>query len=173
MAARRPLADPSFRPRQDYKPRRDAMRDPWPHAVCRASMYQDYQKWFDRDFLEAYRGVPFFKDGLPKPEDEFTFFTTMSPWLYILGKKEQVRNYRVPVTVTMEGGVTEEQYRYRYFIRLGSWETHVAAFEIQTGISVGDNVKFFDVERAKRLMEGVSSFRARLTETPTGNVRID
>lgn len=166
LAARDPLYSPSFKAREDYKVRQDRPDDKWPHSVCRAVMYQDYLFWHQDVFLNAYRGVPFFDispEEMPQPEDDLTFFCTMSPFMYLISKDVQVRNYRVPYQYRFEGRWIKGK-RLRYFIRLCEWETHVAAFEMYTGLNISGNIKFFDVEKAKRLSAEIANYKIKISE---------
>lgn len=167
LAARRPLGGPMWKEGEDYKPHLDKKRraDSWPHSVCRDVLYRDYLWWFEETFLKAYRGVAFFDDeNMPKPEDALTFFCGMSPLLYLAGKDVQVRNYQVPVSVRHEGKWIKVR-KWRYFVRLCDWETHVAAFELATGLPVAGNVAFFEAEKAKRLSTDVTNFKVKIAET--------
>lgn len=168
LAARNPLYSGSFKAREDYKVRQDRPQDPWPHSVCRAVLYQDYQFWFEDVFLKAYRGVPYYDnspDKFPTPEVDFEFYSGMSPFLYLVSKEVQVKNYLVPTQRFYEEKWVKGK-RYRYFVRLCEWETHVAAFELYTGLSISGNLAFFDVEKAKRMSAEIADFKARLLESP-------
>lgn len=164
LAARNPLGAPIWKSGVDFRPHVERARraDTWPRAVCRDILYKDYLWWFDNNFLKAYRGVAFFDaDNMPKPEEQLGFFCAMSPMLYLVGKDVQVRNYQVPIQVQHEGRWTQVR-KWRYFVRLCDWETHVAAFELHTGLPVAGNVAFFEAEKAKRLSSDVNNFRLKI-----------
>lgn len=135
-------------------------------------MYQDYCYWHEDVFLVPYRGVLFFENDLPKPVDEMTFHVSIAPWIYLLGKDVQVRSYLVPHRYYFEGKYHQGKKR-RYFVRLCYWETHVAAFETYTGVPVTGNVKFFDIEKTKRLAEDITNFRVVIAEVSPSREGLD
>lgn len=159
LAAKVPLHSTHWVSGTDYKPHRAQDRiGSWPHSVCRDVLYRDYCLWHHEVFLSPYRKSDFFADVMPEPADSFTFFTTMSPWLYIAGKEVQVRNYSVWVEKDHEGRRVAGK-KWRYFVRLCLWETHCTAFEMISGVTISGTVKFFNAERAKRMDKEVSDFR--------------
>lgn len=121
---------------------RENIEDPtstWPRAVARAILFDDYVAWFTDVYLEPYRKSDQYKDFpeiMPRPCDELTFYSTISPWVYIVGKKQQVRTYLVPTRVHHKGDWRNLKIN-KYFIRLCAWEAHVAAFELNVGIDIG------------------------------------
>lgn len=166
LIARNPLYSSAFKPREDFKPRRDRLEDKWPHSVCRVVLYKDYCYWHQDVFLAPFKGVAFYDDfpeALPKLASEMVFYTAMSPLLYLVSRDVQVRNYLVPHRYMYEGKWVSGK-RYRYFIRLCEWETHVAAFELYTGVSLIDKLAFFDVEKAKRMSMEIKEFKLKLLE---------
>lgn len=162
LAAKCPLYS-TWLPRSDYKVHQERM-DSWPHSVCRDVLYRDYVIWHNEVFISPYRAVPYFKGKLPEAVDSLTFFSAMAPYLYIAGKDVQVRNYLVPCIHEHEGRKVVGK-KWRYFVRLCEWETHVAAFELLSGVSIAGNVRFFEAEKAKRMAQEVSAFRVKIVET--------
>lgn len=167
LQARNPLYSPAWKVREDFKPRRGEENDTWPHSVVRDVLYQDYCIWFEQKFLEAYRQVLFFQEHLPKPVDAYTFFCTMAPWLYLLGQDVQVRHYQVPRRQMYEGKWVTTK-RYRYFVRMCEWSTHVAAFEMYAGVKVMAEVEFFEAVKAQKLAEELTNFSVKITESGGG-----
>lgn len=136
LAARNPLRLEALRiVGFNVKPRRDRMEDPWPHSVAKQAMFEDYLVWFDQVYLPPFQEAEFyqdFPDQLPKPADQLEFFTTMSPFVHVLGRKQQTRSYFVPKVTGHEGRWITVKV-YRNFVRLCEWEDHVAQFELLTG----------------------------------------
>lgn len=175
LAAKRPLYSEGWQAKTDYKPRYKDPNNPWPHSVCRTVLYQDYLYWHEDRFVKPYVGVAFFEaspDSVPKPADELTFYVTMAPWLYLLGKDIQQRSYLVPYRIMYEGAWRQGKKR-RYFVRLCYWETHVAAFEMYTGVPIAGNVKFFEVEKTKQMVEEVNNFRVKIAEVAPSAQGVD
>ena len=165
LKSRDPFFSKSLRlPRVNYKDHRPFTGDTWPRAIVRQAMFADYLAWHEDAFLAPYRNMPFYEDRedkLPKAVDELAFFTTMAPWVYIVGKKQQVRAYAVPTQKWHESEWVKCKVN-KYFIRLCEWEDHVAVFELLTGLRVSEDAVFFDVERAKRVSEVVEAHLERI-----------
>lgn len=142
--------------------------DTWPHAICRSAMYADYLEWFKRVYLPPFEGQPYYAnspDRLPEPADELNFYVTLSPWVYLLGKKAHVRMRNVSHRVCVEGRWIETKAS-RYFVRLCEWEDHVAAFELKTGIRLGIPPPLFDSGRAKTVAEAGLRYSTRYVGSP-------
>lgn len=122
----------------------------WPYAVNRISLYDDYCVWFHQRYLPQFKDEPYYRsypEDLPERADELGFFATIGPWLYVVGKNRQVRNYSVPVVVTQDGcRVTVN--RKKYFVRLCSLAVHRAAYELFTGTPLIGATVLYDPELA-------------------------
>jgi hypothetical protein len=150
----------------DVKHRADRMADLWPHSVCRASLLDDYGKWHDQVFLEPYRKFEYYRnnpDALPKPADQLAFFTTLAPWIYVVGKKQQTRNYTCDVQELSNGQYITVQ-KGRYFVRLAELRFHIAAFEQQTCSRISDPSVYFDPDRAMVMHDGALEFLRLIKE---------
>jgi len=147
LIARNPIySEPLREVMYNFRPHRRAMDDTWPHAIARAVLLEDYTAWHKEVYLKPYGDVSFFRDNpkkLPRPLGQLEFFSTISPWLYVRGKKEQVRAYLVPHKVCVEGRWVST-LKNRYFVRLCPWEAHVAAFHVNTGMDVNETPLPFD-----------------------------
>lgn len=118
----------------------------WPMAISKQVLYNDYATWFDKVFLLPYKEVPYYVDNpgaLPKADDQHTFFTTMGPFLYIIGQSQQDRTYTV-MHVTESGLQLITQQKRHNFIRLCPIEAHAAVFEARTGMKVSSPRVRFD-----------------------------
>ncbi len=105
----------------DYRPKQ-GVRDTWPNAVGRQSLYEDYCAWCEKqDVLQV--------------ETDLIFFLKVKPWIYIVDKKWHVKNYNVPKRQQYEGRWITLRVR-RYFVRLRPYEEHVEVFEEKTGQSL-------------------------------------
>lgn len=135
LAARNPirliaLQGADYRKLQDKAP-----EDTWPKAVAKQALLQDYKAWFDEVYLDSYRATQFYIDQpelLPPPATDLEFFTTMSPLLHIVGRDQQTRAYFIWESRQHEGRWVKVKVRHN-FVRLCDWQSHVAAFELQTG----------------------------------------
>lgn len=138
----------------------------WPRAVARQVLYQDYTSWHDEVFLKNYRESAYWSERLPNPAVELHFYTTLSPWVYIVDKDKQVRNYKVPAKLQYEDEWYEGR-KGRNFIRLCEWKHHVAAFELDTGLTVADSpYQTFD-DRVRELAVGRAEYNQRIDERRT------
>jgi len=120
----------------DWKPQVDAPADTWPRLVAKQALWKDYCAWFEDVYLLPFRSSPYFvdfPDQLPVPCTEVEFWHTMSPYLYISGiPKMQTRGYFV-WTQKKHMGEWIRSKAHRNFIRLGTWEEHLAQFALLTG----------------------------------------
>lgn len=108
--------------------------DTWPIRIARSQLYNDYLAWYNSYAQRTYDS-PYYKaypEKIPKYASETVFFSTMAPWIYVLGKDKMVRNYFVKTRVQYEGRWVDTKVR-RYFIRLGTYEEHATAFQLETG----------------------------------------
>lgn len=140
LEAQNPLYDTALRiPQVNVRP--NPGMDPrasWPRAVARSALYQDYITWFKECYLKPFKETPYYAERpsrLPKPVSELIFFSTIAPWIYVVGKKEQARTYLVPTQMKFEDRWVSGK-KNSYFARLLEWRHHVAAFELDTGIQV-------------------------------------
>lgn len=137
LAERNPLRDPELRI-EGVNIKSREVEDSWPRAVAKQAQYMDYLKWFDEEYLPSFASVDYYRDfpdQLPKPANELEFFTTIAPFMYVVGRKQQVRSYAVKQQQTYEGEWMTIK-KTRNFTRLCEWEEHVAAFVVQTGIEI-------------------------------------
>lgn len=121
------------------KPNRKDPTSPWPHAVARSAMYADYAIWHREKYLPEFQEQPHYQrypEDLPRAADELGFFSTIGPWLYVLGKSKQVRSYSI-IERVHQSNVWHDVPKKRYFVRLCGLPVHIAAFELYTGISLG------------------------------------
>jgi len=119
----------------NFKPNRKDAKSPWPHSLARSAMYSDYCRWHRASYLPDFQDEPYYvehPEDLPSPADELGFFSTLGPWLYVVGKSRQVRSYAV-VERVFQAGEWHDVRRKRYFVRLCGIEVHRAAFELYTG----------------------------------------
>lgn len=142
---RRPVRDLAYwREEYDWKPRLDVPGDTWPRLVACQAIWKDYLAWFEDVYLAPFRESDFFRDfpdQMPAPATEVEFWHTMSPLLYISGNpKMQKRGYFVWGQRTHEGEWVKVKV-HRNFIRLGSWDEHVAAYVLATGGYTGSWAK--------------------------------
>lgn len=150
----------------DVKHRKDRMEDLWPHSVARSSLFDDYLRWHNDVYLTPYRDFEYYRDrpeAMPQPADQLTFFTTMSPWLYIISKKDQIRNYPHETSVQVNG-VWQTQSKGRYFVRLAELKFHVAYFEQHTGMKVNEPTRYFSPHDIAVMHEGQLEFLRLITE---------
>jgi hypothetical protein len=131
-------------------------RASWPRAVSRAALYEDYQQWHKDEFCALYRGIAW-SGAMPQPAAEFIFFCTVENWLYVVGKEEQVRAYRVNHMVSYEGEWVKTK-KLRYFIRLLDWKYHAAQFELTTGIFCFDIAETV-AERIKLIEDAKANYK--------------
>lgn len=144
----------------DVKHRKDRMGEAWPHSVARSSLFDDYQRWHDRVYLAPYREIEYYQrrpEAMPQPADQLGFFTTIAPWIYIVGKKEQIRNYPCDVQVRV-GGIWMTQSKGRYFVRLAELKYHRAFFENVTNTKITDPSTYFNPGSAVVVHEGQIEF---------------
>lgn len=150
----------------DVKHRKDRMEEDWPHSVSRSSLFDDYKRWHDEVYLAPYKQFEFYQinpEQMPSPADQLNFFTTMAPWLYIVSKQQQTRNYACDTQVQV-GGVWITQSKGRYFVRLAELKFHRAYFENITGGKVADPSLYFDPQQAVVRHEGQMEFLRLITE---------
>jgi len=122
----------------NVKLRDDNPEDTWPKAVAKQALLLDYKAWFEETYLPPYLESAFFRDfpeQLPKPASDLDFFVTMSPFLHVVGRAQQTRAYNVPQKKMWEGKWVSVKV-HRNFVRLCTWQEHVAAFELQTHTSL-------------------------------------
>ena len=168
LESAQPLRDEALRV-PGYNVRNPSVSQTWPRAIARQALYQDYQKWFDEEYLTAFRDVGYYQDfpqHMPKPLDELGFFATMGPFLYIVGRDKQVRNYTVKVQKPYQGRLVEVKTG-RYFVRLCEHKAHCAAFELNTGIELA--VAFY--AKTDGLIKALNSEQDRV-EAVAGAVRV-
>lgn len=148
-----PLYDAALRkPKITYKPYLNEPYRRWPRAVCRSDLYHDYVSWYNNEVKPVYQAMPVYQENpqaIPPADAEFIFFATMSPWLYVMGKKRQVKSYYVDQQEHVDGSWVNTKVR-RYFIRLGSYQEHLDAFESITGLKVSQVVPL-DIDRADKM----------------------
>ena len=166
LVEKNPLGHESLRiPRINLRGHSGPNIDPgWPRAVARSALYTDYKLWFDQIFLAPYRETPYYQQNesrLPAPVPEVVFFSTMTPWLYIVGKKEQVRTYMVPFNRRHKDGFIMGK-KNTYFVRLCGWVYHVAAFEQNTGTEIGVNSPYLSQGRDALIQEAREAFLAKV-----------
>lgn len=120
----------------------------WPYAVARSTMYEDYKCWHYFQYC-----VPYTEhcDDIPSPVDEMGFFAATAPWLYVIGRKQQVRTYSVGEC-------------NRYFIRLSEWEVHVAAFELNSGLRIAVPSVYFDAAKVGLVTLARAEYLAEVAE---------
>lgn len=148
----------------NLKTARTETTDPWPRAVARQALFEDYKIWFEDSYLPPYKTAGYyadFPDNLPRPTDELGFFTTIAPFLYIVGKKQQVRAYYVPQKQLYEDRYVTIKVN-RYFVRLCEWEAHIAQFELLTGMDAHSILPSFDPDNAKTVARAISSAIRRI-----------
>lgn len=146
-----------------FKPSRSG--DIWPHSVNRIALYDDYCIWFRQAYLPEFQSQEHytkFPEDLPRRADELNFFATIGPWVYVVGKQQQVRSY-VVMEKEHQDGAWFEVRKKRYFIRFCSIEAHRAAFQLFAGMSLGA-VELFDVDLAKVVAEAQVECRDRITK---------
>ena len=108
-------------------------QEPWPKAVARSALYEDYRFWFeDRAIKPIMKSPNYDPKMLPITKTEHEFFICMKPWIYI-DKDHQVKNYWVWGQRQHEGEWVKVKVR-RWFVRLMPWEAHAIAFFVDTGI---------------------------------------
>lgn len=165
LKAKQPFYCPSLRKEQvTYKPNRQDENNTWPHSVHRETMYEDYLAWYGEEYLKPYVESGYYADcpdQLPQAVNELGFFTTIAPWVYIVGRKEQVRAYKVKGQDHYEGE-WYETYKNKYFVRLCTWEQHIAAFELDTGIPTGLELTHYCPEQALVVKNAIEGFRAEI-----------
>lgn len=137
----------------------------WPRAVNRHTLYVDYINWHEEVYLAGFRDSEYFKDPerLPKPAEELVFFNTMYPWLYLVGKKQQVRTYLVDHEFLYEGQWHTGK-KHTYFVRLCAWEHHVALYELLTGHSIGLESPYYDEDRARVVADARSAYLEQIAQ---------
>lgn len=140
---------------QDINP-----EDPWPKAVSKQALLQDYMAWFDEVYIKPFLDTPFYQDcpeQLPKAATELEFFTTMSPFIHLVGRDQQIRSYPVHEQRFFEEKWVTVKVR-RNFVRLCNLKEHVASFELQTGNSINEGAPArSDVERAEIVADAVKT----------------
>ncbi len=141
-----------------YRPNQTDPFDHWPRAVARYAMYGDYLAWHKLYNLQFFEG--------PKPASELVFFATMNPWVYTTGKKQQVRSYPLPQQLHHAGEWNEGRVN-KYFIRLDSWETHCAAFQLNTGIDILTRIRYRDPVAGDLVDDIIRKRRGNLCEDGT------
>jgi hypothetical protein len=148
LLARCPLHVESLRVPANLRARNDQPGDTWPRAVAKQALFLDYQAWFDECYLVPYRETSYYQDGaaLPEPAGELDFFITMSPFLHVVGRAQQTRSYFVREPQLHEGEFVMVKAK-RNFVRLLTWNEHVAQFELVTGIHIDTP----DIGREKRV----------------------
>lgn len=137
----------------------------WPHAVSRQALLADYHAWFKEVFLQSF-DTPYFNefpDAKPKAATDLEFFTTMSPFIHVVGREQQTRSYLVSVHERYEGEWIQVTRR-RNFVRLCPWESHVAAFQLQTGQEVGGTTIFTPAEAVESVAGAVKVTVRRIAE---------
>lgn len=112
----------------------------WFRAVARQALFMDYCEWFEREYRPRVLRAPeghYFAELEPQPMSEAAFFAAMAPWLYVEGKKQQVRAYVVDVDKWLPERAEWVGCRQRrYFVRLAPHSVHAEAFFRSTGIMV-------------------------------------
>lgn len=140
LKARCPLS-PAFMIDQfngyNYKLRAGEVQDTWPARVARQALYFDYQSWHDKHAQVAFN-TPYYKEfpeRVPQYASELTFFSTLTPYLYVRDKASMVKVYWAKERKLFEGRWITVEVR-RYFIRLGEYEEHRRAFVQETATEV-------------------------------------
>lgn len=156
LSARQPLRLEALRQAgYNVKPREG---DDWPVAVAKQALRLDYMAWFDEVYLPPYLESGFYQDtpqALPQRLDDLHFFTALSPFIHLIGREQQTRTYKVRVPKKFEGRWITVKAN-RNFVRLCEWREHVAAFELATGLIVGDKLPDPDPENMGVMAEGVT-----------------
>lgn len=144
------------------KPHKNKSDLKWPYAVARSAIYEDYCVWHRLAYLPTFADVEHYKnfpEDLPERADELGFFSTIGPWLYMVGKQRQVRSYSVDEPVH-QFGAWHEAKKKRYFVRLCSLAAHRAAFALYTGSVVETQVS--DEELIRVVTEAQTESRDRI-----------
>jgi hypothetical protein len=134
--------------------------------VQRTTLYEDYLSWCEQVYLAPYRDSEYFRlypQMVPKPDEEIIFYSSLYPWIYLVGKKKQVRSYLVDTKEAFEGQWYETK-KMKYFVRLCSWEDHVAAFELYTGHDITQPYEF-DPSKAESVAIARKRYADRMQET--------
>jgi hypothetical protein len=167
LVAKNPLFSEAKRLEKIHvKHRRSDMDNPWPHSVARSALFEDYLIWHEEAYLVPFRAVDYYQsnpDRLPAPADELGFFSTIAPWLYLVGKKQQVRTYLVPVQEFYDGEWYETK-KNKYFVRLCTWEQHVAGFEMITGVPLDMQTEYYHPERARTVADAQTEYHRQIAE---------
>lgn len=166
LAAHNPVYCDALRIDKLTVKKRPGQLDDWPHSVARSTLFDDYVAWHNEVYLSGYREADYYKqhpERLPQPVDELTFFSTMSPWLYIVGKKQQVRTYMVPHRYRYEDEWVEGK-KNTYFVRLCEWQHHAAAFELNTGIRLDDASEYYEPGRAQMVADAAAAYLQKISE---------
>lgn len=133
----------------------------WPKAICRSKLYLDYVVWHQAEIVPQYSELEYYKsfpEAIPQPVDEYVFYNTLSPWIYVVGKDKQVSNYRIAMQEMFNGHPITVK-RYVYFVKLASLQAHTLAFELNSGMTVhGDAVAMTNIERCMELHEEVRKY---------------
>jgi|GEM_PF-5434519 len=166
LEERRPVRELAYyREGYDWKPR-DPASDTWPRLVATQALWNDYLAWHEDVYLAPFRASPYFQDfpdQLPKAADEAEFWHTFAPYLYISGSsKMQKRGYYVwDQQKHLDDWVRVKAHRN--FVRLGTWEEHLAAFSMLTG-NGSDPTKCVDLigGAMRRMRATTEANRARL-----------
>lgn len=129
----------------DWKPH-DEGSDTWPRLVAKQALWKDYQAWFEDVYLAPFKLSQYFvdfPDQLPTPATESEFWATIAPYLYVSGHRSlQTRQYYVWQQKKYEEHWIRVKVM-RSFVRLGSWDEHLAQFSLLTGHR-GDPTKCID-----------------------------
>ncbi len=137
--------------------------DDWPKAICRSRLYQDYLIWHQMVVVPVFEKTPYYQsnpEAIPKPVEEYVFYTTLAPYLYVIGKKEQVSNYRVNVPEQFNERTIVIK-KFVYFVRLSSLRIHTMAFELHSGLLVGTNPPCLtNIDRCQAIYEELAPERA-------------
>jgi hypothetical protein len=132
--------------------------DTWPSAVAKQALRLDYLAWFEQVYLPPYLDSGYYVDtpqALPQRLDDLHFFTALSPFIHIIGREEQTRTYRVRTRKQHEGRWLVVKAN-RNFVRLCEWREHVAAFELATGLVVGNKLPDPSLENMETIATGVT-----------------
>ena len=137
----------------------------WPRAVARQALVQDYVEWFKDVYLRSY-DTPYYvenPDRKPQHANDLEFFSTMAPFLYVVGREIQTRGYLVKIRERYQGEWITVSRR-RNFVRLCTWEEHVAAFQMQVGEQLPSLPVFQSQQETAQVVENAVRVVIRRTE---------
>ena len=140
--------DPAKLDSLDVRRHKGAELSDWPRAVLRGALYENYRLWYKTHWREMYEGFP-----TPPMISELVFYAAMHPWLYVVGKKEQVRYYPV-----------SGEEKSRYYVRLCELRHHRAVFNMSTGLDWNERPVERDLESAQIVAESMAEYKRAATQ---------